>query len=330
MMRKKVRKVFIFLSVLWLVWGSNVYSESVITDGDILVSKDELKWAAKFWSPADREKAVTDMSDRFYLLNRFILNRKIAEEINQLSKSADPEFYWQTVFATRNLQNKMFIKHYKETLKVPDLTKLAKEQYRVLSDKFVAEPEFRTFSQILIKCKKCNIKEKRKQVDNILLALREGADFEKMVEKHSEDLTSKATKGKVDRWVKKGEPHMVGEFNFGIFTIKKIGAYSDVIESRLGFQIVRLDGIKKETYKPEEEVLPEITKKIEKAYKGLALASFLKTFYFTDEAKVDDDAVNEILEAYRVTSTPDSEVTKKIPVIPKVKENLTLPKKEGS
>ena len=172
-----------------------------------------------------RMNAVDNDGIRYELLNQFMLNRKIAEEMKKITEEKDAKFYWQREFAVRNLQNKLYINHYKENLKIPDMTLLAKEKLLVNRDKYAKTPEERQASHILIGCKagSCDRKPKRISAKKLLKELREGADFEKMVERYSDDPGSKARKGALKRWMRRGESSMDGYFVEGVYSIKKQG-----------------------------------------------------------------------------------------------------------
>ena len=94
--------------------------------------------------------------------------------------------------------------------------------------------------------------------------------------------------------------------------------YSEVVESRFGLHIIRLDDIKPVTYKPESEVLPNLVEALEKKYKTLSERAFVRTLVLSEKAFIDDLAVSEILAPYKEKpNTPSTE-------LPKKKKSLTI------
>lgn len=276
-------------------------TDIIMKDAGIEVTRAELENSVKYWPEKSRESAVDNEGARYQLLNQFMLNRKIAEEMKNITEESDPEFYWQREFAIRNLQNKLYLNRFREKLKVPDMTALAKEKLLVNREKYTASPEQRKASHILIKCMagECERKEKRPLAEKVLKELKEGANFEAMVKKYSEDPGSVARNGSVKNWMFLGESRMDPYFVEGVYSIGKKGGYSDLVETQFGFHIIRLDDIKLVSYKADELVLPSIITTLEKQYKTLAERAFTATLTLSDKAFIDDTAVTGILVPYK-------------------------------
>lgn len=79
---------------------------------------------------------------------------------------------------------------------------------------------------------------KREQAAQVLEQVRSGADFLEMAKKHSEDVSS-SSGGEVG-WLTKG--HLVPEFEEVAFRLKP-GEISDIVESRYGFHIIKVDKV---------------------------------------------------------------------------------------
>ncbi|MEB8430927.1 peptidylprolyl isomerase [Cocleimonas sp. KMM 6892] len=298
---------FIFLFVAFLSFNhvaladKKIATESIIIDNGLHISKEELEEAMKYWPEKDRLAAFTDNGMRFQLLSRFIQNRKVSDKLEKMTKESDPVFYWQQKFAVRNLQANLYLKNYKDNLVVPDMTELAKERLLVNKDKYTKNPEERMASHILVMCKPglCDRDEKRPEAQQILDKLESGESFEELVAKYSEDPGSKLRKGKLNSWIrlagKRMDPHFVG----GVFSIKEVGGYSDLVETQFGFHIIRLDKIKPVSYKPEEYVLPGIVEQLEKEYRHLSEVVFTNDLILSENSIVDDAAITELLSGYQ-------------------------------
>jgi parvulin-like peptidyl-prolyl isomerase len=85
----------------------------------------------------------------------------------------------------------------------------------------------------------------------------------------------------------------------GVYNIKKVGEYSDLVETQFGFHIIRLDALKEKSYKPDAEVLPGIKAELENKYRNLAIAAFTSKLVLSTDATVDDKAIEELLAKYK-------------------------------
>ena len=292
--------MFKTIFILLLCFPSLVLAEYAIKDANVEISVEELTVAVEHWGKGVRQEAVLDKELRRFYIGQVLANKKMAEKAKSISPAENADFYWKKVFGMRGMLVKLYSKNYKEQLKIPDMSNLAEEKYLAHKAKYATIPETRSSSQILIKCSPHNCKraEKRPIAKQLLEKLKNGFDFEEAVEKYSEDLGSKSRKGSLDRWIKKGQPHVIGEYTEGLFSILKVGSYSDIIESKYGFHIIRLDGIREKSFDSFEKVKPRIVAALKAQYEKLALAEFYKLFELTDKAQLNDKALDAIFSKY--------------------------------
>lgn len=287
------RNKAIILTVSLLCFSS-LWADAVIGDKGTELSKKELAQALNFIPENMTKDGIADESARLQIVRDILVNKKIAEAASKITEEENPRFYWKRFFYIQKALNDFTINNYKDTIPVPDVTALAREQYKVNRDRFAKVPEIRGSSHILFKCMVgCDRKALRPKVEKVFAELKEGADFEEMVQKHSEDLNSKAKKGKVGNYYL-GQPHVNDRYTTSLFNIEKIGDISEITESRFGFHIIRLDSIKESFIKPFEEIEKELTEKIVNQYQKLAVAEYLKSFELSDDTKIDTDLINSI------------------------------------
>jgi parvulin-like peptidyl-prolyl isomerase len=97
-----------------------------------------------------------------------------------------------------------------------------------------------------------DIKQKRSKAEDVLKRVRAGEDFSKLAKEFSTD-TGSAEKGGDLGWF--GHGQMVPEFEKAAFALKP-GEVSDIVETKFGYHIIKLDDRKTETKdgKQEEQV----------------------------------------------------------------------------
>ena len=179
------------------------------------------------------------------------------------------------------------------------LTALAEERYETQKDKYALVKERRISSQILIKSPPGVPREPAlAEANEVLKQLRAGADFQEMVKEHSDEPGAVQKKGKFDRWVTYGQVGVEPRYTEGLFSIAKVGEYSEPVQSQFGVHIIRLDGIKPKFYQPFEKVKDKIEQDLANEYVRLAMKDYITRFNMGKDAVVDDEAVKAILKPY--------------------------------
>ncbi|MCK5897307.1 MAG: peptidylprolyl isomerase [Cocleimonas sp.] len=287
--------------LLFLIFPMMLSAKSVIEDDSIIMSDDEISVAVEHWPSSIREEAVKDTNLRKDYLEQIFVNKKMANEANRITAKEDAEFYWKKEFAIRSILIKLYQEHFEKTLKTPNMLEVAKEKYKADKETYSAVAETRASSHILFKCntKDCSRKDKRKTAEDILLKLKAGASFEKLVEQYSDDLGTKKRKGSLGKSIALGQPHVEGAYTMGVFSIAKVGQYSTVVDSRFGLHIIRLDGIKKKSYLSFDKVKDRLISRLESEYKKLASIRFRRKFNYSKDVKFDDEALDAIFEKYK-------------------------------
>jgi len=289
--------------VLLLSLQVSVEALPVIEENGVLISKQELSNAVKYMPSSMKVAAIEDKSVRMDILGQILENKKLKILADKISPEADEDFYWKRKFALRKMSNEMYLKYYESKLEIPKLDELARELFYVNKDSYGEVAEKRESSHILFSCpagsKDCDRKDLRKKVEKVLSALENGEKFEEMVEKYSDDMSSKSRKGKLAAQYTRGAPRVDGHFLAGLFSIKNVGDYSGVVETRFGFHIIRLDAIVPKTYKEYDEVKPALIEAITTKYKKLSLTNYRKSLQMGSEVKIDEVALDNVFEGLK-------------------------------
>ena len=275
-------------------------NEAIITDSDVSISKEELVRAIELLPSNIKKATLDDETIRQDIIRQMLVNKKISEEAKKIDPVSNPELYWKKYFKIQKALNELILKDYQQYMKIPDLTALAKERYKVNKEEYAKIPEKRDSSHILFKCKPgaCDRAKLKPKVEEIYNKLINGDNFEALVDQYSDDLNSKAKKGRVGTYYW-GQSHIDFKYLEGLFSIKKVGEYSNIVESRFGFHIIRLDKITPKKYKPFEEVKAAIVESLTVKYKKLALQEYMKSFQVSPDAEFNDKAIKEIFADLR-------------------------------
>jgi parvulin-like peptidyl-prolyl isomerase len=243
--------------------------------------------------------AANDRGDRLELLNQVLTAKKLAREADRIL--AGTEAYWRLSTKITSEKRKFVLQEYARNLEVPDMSELAAERYITEKEKYARVPEQRLSSHILFACApgQCSRREMKDRAQKVLDELRGGADFVAMVEAHSGDPGSKAKGGKFNKWMGRGEVGVAGPYSQGVFEIGKVGEYSEIVSTQFGIHIIRLDGVKEEHYLPYEDVKAKIMADLEREYIKSSLMEYTRGFNMTEDAIIDDAAIETIFAPYR-------------------------------
>jgi len=147
---------------------------------------------------------------------------------------------------------------FKNSVKIEETD--LKKYYEEHSEEFKVK-EKRRASHILIGipqgAEEKKIQEAREKIEEIKKKLEEGADFAELARKYSDDKVS-AEKGGDLGWFTYED--MTPNFSKAVFSMKKVGEISDVVETPYGLHLIKLTGIKPAYQKSFEEVKEEIRK----------------------------------------------------------------------
>lgn len=295
------RAFTILMISLWLFSGA-ARAEVAVSDEGVNISEEELQRIISRWTPEMRNAAANDEGDRLELINAAMVGRKMARDLDEYTASENGEEYWRYQNKLLSFKRQYRVERFLNTLEYPDMEDLARERYETEKEKYARVPEKRLSSHILFKCiagPDCDRTPLRPKAREVLEELRAGADFEEMVEKYSDDLRTKAKGGRFDRWMQIGELGVAPTYSGGVFSIEEVGGYADVVETRFGVHIIRLEGIEPEHFLPYNEVREKIIADIKKEYKQLALKEFHAEYRITDDAFIDGDIVDKLLEPYK-------------------------------
>jgi peptidyl-prolyl cis-trans isomerase D len=157
-----------------------------------------------------------------------------------------------------------------DEIKETDISDEKIQQYYQQNIQSYIVPEKRAARHILIKAEEGEgaekLAEKRQRAEDILAKVKEeGADFAELAKEFSEG-PSAPSGGYIGFF---GRGRMVPPFENAVFAMQE-GDVSEVVQTRFGFHIIKLDKIEPERVKPVDEVKEEIVEAISKQEAGAA------------------------------------------------------------
>lgn len=286
--------------IILLTFSTLVAAEkNIVEDQGIGLTYEELEFYVGKWTDQMRDVAANDMGDRFELLNKSLLNKKVAAEADGLVEKLSGDAYWEYQMGLEAYQRNFVLRQFSSSLEVPDVSALAAERYETEKEKYALVKERRISSHILFMAEPGVPREEiQVKAQGVLDELRAGADFEEMVVKYSEEPGAAEKKGKFDRWIALGEKGVSPPYTGGVFEIENVGEYSELVGTQFGVHIIRLDGIQEAYFRGYEEVKPAIVADLENEYRKLAMKDYLEKFHFSEDAYIDGDAVDKLFAPY--------------------------------
>lgn len=274
----------------------------VLRDGDTTMTRDELTYIVRNWTPEMQRAGARDLGDRLELLNMALSSKKIAAEADKLTAEKDGDLYWKKTLMERAIKRKLIVDTYLREQPIPDMTAVAEEYYRTQKDRYARMPEQRLSSHILFKCTReddCDRPAVREKAESVLAELNAGGSFEALAKAHSEDLRSGAQGGLYDRWLTANNKEVAPEYVKAVFALQAPGDYTAVTSSRFGFHIIRLEEIKPVHYRSFDDAKADIIADLEQEYRELSAKAFDARYRISDDASIDGAAMEALFAPYQ-------------------------------
>ena len=177
----------------------------------------------------------------------------------------------------------------------------------ILYDEYVASvslKEQRKAKHILLKTE-ADVVAVRTQITDLRKQLLDGASFDELARKHSQDAGSAKQGGDLG-WVEAGQ--MVKPFEDALYALKEVGAVSEVVESEFGLHLIKLEEIQSEPV----ESLEQRRADLEKSFKQDVVN---EKFYelselMTTTAYENSDSLSSVAEAVNLQAQTSSYFTR--------------------
>ena len=204
--------------------------------------------------PADVRSSVLSKPENVSkLATGLYVQRVLAQEAEKAGLTDDPTVATALRLAGEHVLSEARLQKIDEAAKPDDaaLDAYASATYKANQQRFQA-PERWAASHILING---NSLESRIKASKLQEELKSGADFAALARKNSDDAASAVKGGKLGYFT---SGKVVPEFEAAVKALKNPGDISDVVETKYGMHIIRLDGHREAGTKPFDEVRDEL------------------------------------------------------------------------
>jgi parvulin-like peptidyl-prolyl isomerase len=228
------------------------------------------------------------------ILSNLLLSEQIAAEARDNGYDQDEQVQMRMRMAADDELAEAWLDHYVDSQPDADYAALAHEHYLANPDKFESGPRI-DLTHLLIST------EQRNAVDAESLALKylqqarsDPAGFDQLVIEHSNDPSVSTNKGHFTD-VTKGD--MVTAFEQAAFALKKKGGFSEPVQTRYGFHIIRLDDIKPSIRTPFKAVRAELIETQKKEHFERIRSNYLKELV-SMPVNISEDQIRAMIVRY--------------------------------
>jgi peptidyl-prolyl cis-trans isomerase C len=290
------------IAVLLLLGVVNfAVADPMVRDGEFTLTREEIEYALEGSPPQIRESAKVDEASRYEFFASLLASKKILAMLEALEVDDDPITYYQFLFrrleAARELDRQLF----QNQLVLPDLEALALERYKISKNEIAPVPEIREASHLLLLCTDDCEGETEAETVASLQALSDrmenGESFSDLAVEFSQDPGSKTRGGRLSSGIARNAENVDQSFRDALFELDEVGDISDVVRSRFGFHILKLESVTLSRERSFDEVRPALVAEIEKRYRQDAYRDYLLTLAPSNGLEIDFDAFDELVRS---------------------------------
>jgi peptidyl-prolyl cis-trans isomerase C len=224
----------------------------------------------------DRFAFQLDMRRITDLLNNMVLTSTLAAEGRQLGlDKKDPLIQKEMALAADRVLAGRRLEAFEKSLKIPDLTAVAEERYRIKPEEF-RDPEQVRVSHVLVDTKARSDEEARARAEEVRLKALAGADFALLASEFSDDPSAASNRGNLGFF---NRGRMAKPFEDAAFALEKPGDISPVVQTPFGYHVIVLHEKPPARQKPfaevKEALIAQLTRNYVEAEKNRYLAAIV-------------------------------------------------------
>jgi len=274
-------------------------------DGNVSLTAAELDFIVKNAPPTVRSAVKATDAGRFEIVAATLADKKIHQSLENLDPVADADLYHRYQAALRAAAKEFDATRFQVGLEIPDLEELAKERYRISKNEIAMVPEQRLASHILLLCTDtCDLEAKRAQLQAIRERLVAGEPFADLAAEFSQDPGSRQRGGRLSQPITRNDDRIDQTFRDTAFALEQAGDLSNIVQSRFGLHLIKLDEVSPERLYSFEEIKAPLIEEVEKRYREDAYRLHVRSFGPSEAFTIDYPAIDQVLGP--VASSPET------------------------
>lgn len=234
----------------------------LVTWRDQVIRRSDFETALRGIPEKDRLEFRTSMPRITGMLDGLLLTRTLAAQAHKSGLDKDPLVAREMKLAADKLLAGRQIEAFEKSVKLPDMTPVAEEHYRLHPEQF-SEGASVHAAHILVDTKKRSKDEARARAEEARAKALAGADFAKLAAEYSDDPSVGGNGGDLGFF---GHNAMVKPFEEAAFALKKPGELSEPVETQFGFHVIRLIEARPGRLKGFEEVKDALIAHLKQKY----------------------------------------------------------------
>lgn len=188
-----------------------------------------------------------------------LLKKQLTAQARAEKLDADPAVQRRVDLSTEEVLAAVQLEHYKDTLKQPDFSELAREYYLAHKDEFVETGEV-DVKHVLVSTKDRGEDEAKARIGKVEAAARANPDtFDKLVDEYSDDPSKADNHGLIEH-AESG--NMAPPFATAAVALTKVGQVSPIVKTEFGYHVLKLVRHKPDRQKSFDEIKTALIEKL--------------------------------------------------------------------
>jgi len=267
-----------------------------VTDGEIKIALRELRYVVDNAPVQIKQQLRLDSEARYELIANQVVAHRIQANLES-SKSRSGDLYDAYQFAVLKAAKEFDEKRFQRELEIPDLEQLAQERWRTSKNNIAEVPEKRWLSHILLLCSEsCDEQEKQLEMVKIVERLTAGESFSDLAAEFSQDPGSRQRGGRLSRPIALEDENIDATFRETAFALQEKGQVSEVVKSRFGLHVMRLDSVEPARAYSFDEIKQSLMAEVEKQYREDAYTSYILSMGPSDALRINAPLLDTILD----------------------------------
>lgn len=284
--------------MLWMCFLSSApgKAETLIDalDVPVKISAQDVLAELEYLPEPQLSRAREDMGVLIQLINDLYRRKNLALRARSEGLADDSDIQRRITKATEQVLADSLIQRRREVLRAeaPDMKERAQEFYRANPDRYTIPDRVSVRHILLSAITPEGRAARRAEAEDLLTRLRSGEEFETLAREYSED-SGTAKDGGLLRPFKHGR--MVKPFEEAAFGLEHPGDLSEIVETRYGLHILRLEDREPARQIPFEEVEEALNARLRREWVSEALSHWERELSGPESGTVNKAALDAFI-----------------------------------